>query len=54
MVEIREVKTKHEFKKFVNFHYKLYKGNPYWVPPLYSDELATLSKDKIRPLTTVT
>lgn len=45
-VEIKEVKTKKEFRKFINFHYQLYKGNPYWVPPLYKDEVDTLSKDK--------
>jgi ribosomal protein S18 acetylase RimI-like enzyme len=46
MIEIREVKTKKEFRKFINFHYQLYKGNPYWVPPLYQDEVDTLSKEK--------
>lgn len=46
MVEVREVKTKKEFRRFINFHYQLYKGNPYWVPPLYKDEVDTLSKDK--------
>lgn len=39
MVEVREVKTKKEFKKFVKFPTKLYAGNPYYVPPMESDEL---------------
>ena len=38
MVEIREVKTKKEIKEFLNFPLKLYKGNKYFVPPLYGDE----------------
>ena len=38
MIEIREVKTKKEQKLFIDFPIKLYKGNPYFVPPLYGDE----------------
>ena len=39
MVEIREVKTKKERKEFVEFPLNLYKGNKYFVPPLYGDEM---------------
>lgn len=39
MVEVRQVKTKKEFKKFVKFPTELYKGNPYYVPPFEIDEL---------------
>lgn len=45
-VEIRQVTTKAELKKFVAFNLELYKGNPYHVPGLIDDELMTLSKDK--------
>ena len=45
MVEIKEVKTKRELKKFIMFPFKLYKNNPYWVPPLISDEIKTLRWD---------
>lgn len=38
MVEVREAKTKKQQKEFLEFPLKLYKGNPYFVPPLYSDE----------------
>lgn len=38
MTEIREIKTKKEQKDFLNFANKLYKGNPFYVPPLYGDE----------------
>ena len=33
-VEIREVTSKKELKKFVKFNIELYKGNPYHVPDL--------------------
>jgi len=42
MVEIREVKTDKELRSFINFQYKLYRNNPYFVPPLYFDEYKTL------------
>ena len=37
-VIIKEVKTKKEQKEFLEFPLKLYKNNPYFVPPLYGDE----------------
>ena len=39
MIEIREVKTPKEQRAFVNFPLMLYKDNPYFVPPLYADEM---------------
>ena len=45
-VEIRKVTTKKELKRFIKFHYDLYRGNAYDAPNLFSDELHTLSKDK--------
>lgn len=45
-IQIKRVETKKDLKQFVEFHYDLYKGNPYDVPNLYSDEVNTLSKDK--------
>lgn len=39
MVEVREVKNRKEFKKFVKFPTILYKDNPYYVPPIELDEL---------------
>lgn len=45
-VQIKRVETKKDLKTFIEFHYDLYKGNPYDVPNLYSDELNTLSKDR--------
>ncbi|HBX25688.1 MAG TPA: hypothetical protein DEF61_05550 [Firmicutes bacterium] len=43
MIIVREVKTKKERKQFINFPLKLYKNNPYFVPPLYSDEVKALN-----------
>lgn len=34
MVEIREVTNLRDLKRFVDFPNKLYRGNPYYVPPL--------------------
>jgi len=45
-VELKEVQTKKDLKKFIAFPDKLYEGNPYRVPPLHSFELSTLDKNK--------
>lgn len=41
-IEVREITTKKELKQFVQFQLDLYKGNPYFVPPLISGELESL------------
>ena len=43
---LKEVKTKGELKKFVDFQYSLYKENKFWVPPLKKEELFSLRRDK--------
>ncbi|MCX6245672.1 MAG: hypothetical protein NTU98_13340 [Bacteroidetes bacterium] len=45
-IEIRKVTTRKELKRFILFQLGLYKGNPFWCPPLIFDELNTLRKDK--------
>lgn len=45
MLEIIEVITKKQQKEFIEYPLRIYKGNPYFVPPLYADE-KTLFKDK--------
>ena len=40
MVTIEEVKTSRQIRQFINYPLKLYKGNQYFVPPLYTDEKA--------------
>ncbi len=46
MVKLREVRSRRDLKEFIKFPYRLYKDNPYWVPPLIFDELNTLSPKK--------
>lgn len=46
MVEIKEVKTRQDLKKFICFPNMLYARNPNWVPPLILDEMNTLRSDK--------
>ena len=43
---IKKVNDEKDLKTFIEFHYDLYKDNPYDVPNLYSDEKNTLSHDK--------
>ena len=45
-VEIRKVADKTSLEAFIQFHYDLYRDNPYDAPNLHSDEVHTLSKDK--------
>jgi len=45
-LEIREVKTKRELVTFIRYPLTLYKGNPYYVPSLFTDELNTLTPEK--------
>lgn len=45
-VVIKEVLTKRDLKKWVDFPNKLYKENKYYVPFLFSDEMATFTKSK--------
>ena len=47
MVEIREVKTRKERKQFVEFPLNLYKGNEYFVPALYGDEMNIFKPDYV-------
>ncbi|MES2544751.1 MAG: GTP cyclohydrolase [Bacteroidota bacterium] len=46
MITIQEAITKKELTAFIKFPFSLYKDNPYWVPPLISDELETFDKKK--------
>ncbi len=40
-VEVKEVVTKRELRRFVQFGIDLYKGNPNYCPPIFFDELNT-------------
>jgi hypothetical protein len=46
MIEIKEVTAKAGMKDFVKFPFSIYKGSPYWVPPIIADELENFDKTK--------
>ena len=46
MIEIREVKSKSDLRKFAKYPIKLYKGCPYYVPSMRSDEMNTFNPKK--------
>lgn len=46
LIEIREITTEKDLKKFIDFPHQLYAGNPYWVPPFRFDEYNTLHWNK--------
>ncbi len=45
-IEIKRVESKRDLRHFIDFHYDLYKGNPYDAPVLFIDDMNTLRKDK--------
>ena len=47
MIEVKKVESKKEQKEFLDFPLKLYKGNPYFVPPLYMDEKKIFRSDYV-------
>ena len=46
MIEITQVKTKSQIKMFATYPLKLYKGCPYYVPAMLSDEYDLFNKKK--------
>jgi len=45
-LEIIEIHSKKDLKKFIKVPFNLYKGSKYWVPPIIRDELHTFLKEK--------
>ena len=45
-VTVKAVKSRRDLRKFITFPLKLYKGCPYYVPNLYSDDISTLDMSK--------
>ena len=45
-VQIKEVITRSDLKKFIEFPFSIYKENRNWIPPLLMDEYHTLRKEK--------
>ena len=46
MIEIVKVENKDQEREFVMFPFSLYKGCDYWVPPIISEELESMDKEK--------
>ena len=45
MITVEQVTTKKQQKEFLRFPLNLYRGNPYYAPPLYIDEKKMFRKD---------
>lgn len=46
MITVREIFTRKELKEFVKFPFQIFKNNPYWIPPIISEELDTFDQEK--------
>lgn len=46
MVTVKQVQSKADLKQFVKFPFSIYKGSPYWVPPIIKDEMETFNSEK--------
>ena len=47
MITVEQVQSKRQQKEFLEFPLKLYKGNPFYTPPLYMDEKKIFRKDYV-------
>ncbi|MFZ2897879.1 MAG: hypothetical protein WA004_04610 [Saprospiraceae bacterium] len=45
-LNIREISTKRDLRHFVGFPYRLYHGNPFWIPPLRRAETGLFDPEK--------
>lgn len=45
-IEIREISSPRELKRFITFPNKLYRSNKYYIPALVADDMVTLDKTK--------
>lgn len=45
-ITMREVQTRKDLRRFINFPFTIYKNNKYWIPPLLADEWNTLDPKK--------
>ena len=48
-IEIKEIESKEDLRKFVMFPFELYKDSKYWVAPIIKEELEVLDK-KVNPV----
>lgn len=45
-IEIKEVKSKSDLKRFVKVPFSIFKGNPMWIPPLIREEMDVFNPQK--------
>ena len=45
-IEVIEISTRKELRRFVNFSFTMYSKNPYWTPPIINEEIDALDKSK--------
>lgn len=45
-VDIKVVEKKRDLKNFIKIPFKIFKDNPYWVPPLIRDEMEIFNRNK--------
>ncbi len=46
MITVKEADSKALIREYVLFPFSLYKDNPYWIPPLISEEIESFDKSK--------
>lgn len=46
MIDVVEISTRNDLKRFVDFSFKLYGQNPNWTPPIIKEEIDTLDQTK--------
>lgn len=45
-IDFKVVNSKSDLKEFIKFAWKIYDGDPFWVPPLIIDKMNLLNKEK--------
>ena len=45
-IEVIEISTRKELRRFVNFSFTMYSKNPYWTPPIINEEIDALDQSK--------
>ena len=45
-IQLKEITSRGDLKKFVRYPYRHYRNNRYWIPPLISGEMKTLDRKK--------
>ena len=46
MIDVLEINTREDLRRFVNFSFTLYGQNPNWTPPIVEEEIDTLDQTK--------